>query len=156
MRGPEATGVGSERGVTFRWSLNATRRSQASLSGEACGQSCVFRIWLWPSGGERQGNSVKRELSTPSVKRRRAGERGRGTGSGPTGRKQRQDRWLEKVQAEGKTTSPSLSDDYLRAGLGRTRLLKNQGRKRLEHLSQQSLQHPNHVVTPTSSAHTRA
>lgn len=63
MRASEVTGVGSEGGGTVRGSLNATLGGQVSLSGEAHGQSCVFRIWIWPSGGEGQGNSVKQENS---------------------------------------------------------------------------------------------
>lgn len=56
--------------------LHVVLRRHASLSGEARGQSCVFRRWLWPSGGEGQGNPVKRENSAGPA--RSTGEEGGG------------------------------------------------------------------------------
>ena len=64
-----------------------------------------------------------------------------------TGRKQRQDCWLGRVQGEGETTSPSLSDasKIMTAEWGCTG--QNFPKIRRSTYPQQRLQSPNHAVT---------
>lgn len=117
-------------------------RRHASLSGEARGQSCVFRRWLWPSGGEGQGNPVKRENSAGPA--RSTGEEGGGERGKETGSTGWTAGWKRSREREKPLLLPFLMIES-RAGQDRTSQ-KSVG-KRLEHSS------PTEAAVPKSCGH---